>query len=139
MIRILVALFASLLFVPAVQAKSPPICGGAFLKAAAVTAQPVTFKAQKLDCRSLKDGPRGYQLQCIGAPELSRDAVRIAYDWSQCMLDAGFRDRPQGQNESIKVTELRHDEDRIVCTLIKSAEDDTRRLWVVKMKCFGPR
>lgn len=137
--RLAIAFFSIFLFAPAADAKSPQICGGAFATAATVTAQPVNFAAQRLNCRSLKDGPRGYQLQCIGTPELHRDARRIAYDWTQCLQDAGFRDLPQGENGSIKVTELRHDEDRVVCTLIKSAKDDTRRLWVVKMKCFGPR
>lgn len=137
--RFTIVLLAVLLFTPSVHAKSPPVCGGTFSKAAAVQAQPVSFQAQRLSCRSLVDGPRGYQLQCIGAPELNQDALRIAHDWSRCLQDAGFRDLPQGQTESVRITELRHDGDRVVCTLIKSAKDDTRRLWVVKMKCFGPR
>ena len=139
MFRIAFAFLSVVLFVSTASAKTSAICGGAFIKAATVSARPVSFDAQRLTCRSLKDGPRGYQLQCFGTPELPADATLTAWNWTRCLTDAGFRITPQGENDSIRITDLRHESGGVVCTLINSAKDDTRRLWSVKMKCFGPR
>lgn len=151
MIRFVLVLSFALCVLPSGDAlsqsssKSPPIatsdilCGDAFVKAQRVRTKPISFAVSRMKCRSLRDGPRGYQLQCFGEPVVIDTANVIEESWTRCLRDAGFTHRPQGSNGDIRVTHLRHRADRIVCQLINATTGASGEQWRVKMKCFGPR
>lgn len=139
MLRLLLAaVFLVVLSVDS-EAKSPGICEGAFAKAATVKTKTRKFNAKKLACRTLRDGPKGFQLQCLGKPDSRVVSDRIAAGWSICMIEAGFKESIQGKNDRMKITELRDPKRGILCTMINSAPEPGLEGWSVKMKCFGPR
>ncbi|MEC7656244.1 MAG: hypothetical protein VX416_07810, partial [Pseudomonadota bacterium] len=61
---------------------SPAICDGAFAKAATVKKNVIKFNVKRLACRSLRDGPRGFQLQCFSKRDSRIVADRIAASWA---------------------------------------------------------
>ncbi len=123
MIRLL--LVASVFVSVAGEALAKPggICGGAFAKAATVKSKLVKFSAKKLSCRSLRDGPRGFQLQCIGKKDVRIATDRVAAAWANCMMAAGFSEKPQGSNERMRILEYRNNTHGTSCTLINSARE----------------
>jgi len=139
MIRLLFAASVFVFVAGEAFAKPGGICGGAFTKAATVKSKPVKFSAKKLSCRSLRDGPKGFQLQCIGKKDVRVASDRVAAAWANCMMAAGFSEKPQGGNERMKIVEYRDNRGGTFCTLINSAREPGIDGWSVKMKCFGPR
>lgn len=139
MFRLILAVCFVLSVVNVSGAKVPPVCEGTFAKAAKVKSKPVKFTAKKLNCRSLRDGPKGFQLQCIGDRDVRVAADRIAAGWANCLADGGFSETPRGKNDRMTITELRNRKRGIVCTLLNSAPEPGIENWSVKMKCFGPR
>jgi hypothetical protein len=121
------------------NAKAPGICEGIFVNAAKVKSKTIQFKTKQLACRSLRDGPKGFQLQCFSKRDVRVAADRIATGLSGCLTAAGFSEATQGQSERMKITELRNAKHGILCTLINSAKEAGPNGWTVKMKCFGPR
>ncbi len=139
MLRVIPFVFALAFFVTESHAKNLGICDGAFSMAAKVKKNTIKFNAKRSACRSLRDGPRGFQLQCFSKRDSRIVADRIEAGWAHCMTQAGFNESPQGRNERMKITELHSPRHRVVCTLIKSAREPGIEGWSVKMKCFGPR
>lgn len=139
MFRISLAAIALMFFVGEANAKAPGICGGIFANAAKVKSKTIKFKSKKLACRSLRDGPKGFQLQCFTKRDVRVAADRIAAGLTSCMTKANFTESTQGKNERMKITELRNAKRGILCTLINSAKQSGPTGWSVKMKCFGPR
>jgi len=139
MLRIIPLVFALALIATEGHAKNPAICDGAFAEAAKVKKNAVKFNVKRLSCRSLRDGPRGFQLQCFSKRDSRIVADRIEASWSNCLTNAGFGESPQGQSDRMKITEHHSPKHRVVCTLIKSAREAGIQGWSVKMKCFGPR
>lgn len=139
MIQLFLALSVFVFVAGEALAKPGGICSGAFAKAATVKSKPVKFSANKLSCRSLRDGPKGFQLQCIGRKDVRVASDRVAATWANCMMAAGFSEKPQGSNERMKILEYRNNAQGTFCTLINSAPEPGVDGWSVKMKCFGPR
>ena len=139
MLRFVPLVFALVLFVSEGHAMSPAICDGAFAKAATVKKNAIKFNVKRLACRSLRDGPRGFQLQCFSKRVSRIVADRIAASWANCLKSADFGVSPQGQSERMKITEHHSPKHRVVCTLINSAREPGIQNWSVKIKCFGPR
>jgi hypothetical protein len=72
------------------NAKAPGICEGIFVKAAKVQSKTIKFKTKKLACRSLRDGPKGFQLQCFIKRDVRVAADRTAVGLTGCLTSAGF-------------------------------------------------
>jgi hypothetical protein len=121
------------------NAKAPGICESIFVKAAKVQSKTIKFKTNKLACRSLRDGSKGFQLQCFSKRDVRVAADRMAVGLTECLTSAGFSESTQGKNERMTIKELRHAQRSILCTLINSAREAGPDGWSVKMKCFGPR
>ena len=139
MLRFVPLVFALVSFASEGHAMSPAICDGAFAKAATVEKNAIKFNVKRLACRSLRDGPRGFQLQCFSKRDSRIVADRIAASWANCLKSADFGESPQGQSERMKITEHHSPKHRVVCTLINSAREPGIQGWSVKIKCFGPR
>lgn len=139
MFRLLLTATVLVFLIADANAKAPGICEGIFVKAAKVKSKTIKFKVKKLNCRSLRDGPKGFQLQCFSKRDVRVAADRTATGLSGCLTAAGFSESTQGKNDRMKITELRNAEQGILCTLINSAKEAGPNGWSVKMKCFGPR
>ena len=139
MLRFCLVFLALFVLLAEAQAKSPGFCDGAFAKAATVKSKPLAFTAKKLQCRSLRDGPKGFQLRCFGMPDVRVASDRIAEGLHSCLTTAGFTAAIQGKTERMKITELRDAKRGILCTMINSAAAAGVDGWSVKLKCYGPR
>ena len=139
MFRLFLAVPVLIFLMADANAKAPGICEGIFVKAAKVKSKTIKFKTKKLACRSLRDGPKGFQLQCFSKRDVRVAADRTAVGLTGCLTSAGFFESTQGKNERMTIKELRHAKQGILCTLINSAKEAGPDGWSVKMKCFGPR
>jgi hypothetical protein len=82
------------------NAKSPGICEGILVKAATVQSKTIKFKTKKLVFRSLRDGPKGFQLQCFSKRDVRVSADRTAVGLTGCLTSAGSSESTQGKTNA---------------------------------------
>ena len=100
MFRLFLAVPVLIFLMADANAKAPGICEGIFVKAAKVKSKTIKFKTKKLACRSLRDGPKGFQLQCFSKRDVRVAVDRTAVGLTGCLTSAEFSEPTQGKTNA---------------------------------------
>tara|TARA_E500000331_G_scaffold350591_1_gene395742 strand:+ start:399 stop:701 length:303 start_codon:yes stop_codon:yes gene_type:complete len=82
------------------NAKAPGICEGILVNAAKVQSKTIKFKTTKLACRSIRDEPKGFQLQCFSKRDIREAVDRTAVGLTGCLTSAEFSEPTQGKTNA---------------------------------------